>query len=536
MNRWNHVVITRSSGVVRTFLNGALVTAGNNTTNINGTLATTFGCSQYPGNYSEMLISNFRLVRNSVPTQYQTSSTTPGTQIFTPPTNKVTTTSQGAVAGDVKLLLWQENRFIENASNVTISAFNTPRITPFGPFSDTIYSPAIHGGSAYFDGSDWLQITDSANQLEFGPGVGAGYLEIWYYPTQAGTQVVVSKGGGSADWSSTGFLYQLQFTSSAWSWYWKTAANNLTGISSSTYSNNQWFHVVVSSDGTTFALFVNGVRIGTNSTVAVLPTSRSQWRLGQDVSSNWAYGYCAVLKIGRNTVPTEYLVSATSYTVPTAPVTATTNTQLLLNFTDAAILDSTGRNVLETLADAKTSSVVTKFTGASMYFDGTGDWNNMPSSPLNAMGTGDFTIECWIYPTKISTTNGIAIFSNRTDATADSTFGLLWSSSRGLYLHTYSTVIFDSGTLPTINTWQYVAYVRASGVIKIYLNGLQIGTSASFTSNLSSTIGFYVGKDGTHSGSGAEPYQGYISDLRVTRGYARYTANFTAPTAPARLK
>ena len=171
-----------------------------------------------------------------------------------------------------------------------------------------------------------------------------------------------------------------------------------------------------------------------------------------------------------------------------------------------------------------------------MAFDGTGDYLFSPNTPLVPFGTGDFTIEVWIYPTKISTTNGIAIVSNRTDNTANTTFGCLWSNSNGIYLHTYSTAILNSAVQPTINVWQHVAYVRSSGTLKIYLNGSQIGSSTSFTADISSQVGWYVGKDGTHSASGAETFQGYMQDFRITRGYARYTSNFTPPTSQFRLK
>ena len=526
---WAHVLMTRQSGNLRGFLNGILKFSATVTQNINGTVATTFGSTQYPGNYTETYISNFRLCIGSVPTLYQTASTTGGTQVFAPPTNALTTTSQGATG--VQLLLWQDNRFKDNGpSDVTITGVNSPIIQAFSPFAPTAtYSAVTHGGSAYFDGSgDFL--TAATNSAVLDSGSGTITVEAWVYLTTnvsggAFGLLVAPRGTSGTSGLAFGFGNTGGATRLGVSYF----AVGYTGTLA--VPLNAWTHVAyVLTNATTCKTYLNGVLDATFSLGGTQNVQGLCVAAG-DTGASPIVGYISNLRVVKNVT-----VYTSNFTPPTAPVTNIANTSLLLNFTNGGIYDATSRNDLETVGDAKISTAQSRWGGSSMAFDGTGDYLFSPNTPLVPFGTGDFTIEVWIYPTKISTTNGIAIVSNRTDNTANTTFGCLWSNSNGIYLHTYSTAILNSAVQPTINVWQHVAYVRSSGTLKIYLNGSQIGSSTSFTADISSQVGWYVGKDGTHSASGAETFQGYMQDFRITRGYARYTSNFTPPTSQFRLK
>ena len=88
----------------------------------------------------------------------------------------------------------------------------------------------------------------------------------------------------------------------------------------------------------------------------------------------------------------------------------------------------------------------------------------------------------------------------------------------------------------SLNTWYHLALVRNGTNLVMYRDGISVASRT-----ITSSITFDWGKGGVRVGGGnwdaAQSYfNGYIQDLRVTRGYARYTANFTAPTIPARLK
>jgi len=173
--------------------------------------------------------------------------------------------------------------------------------------------------------------------------------------------------------------------------------------------------------------------------------------------------------------------------------------------------------------NAQISTVQSKFGGASLYLDGTGDYLTFPVNSAFAYGTGDFTIECWIYFAAGSSYR--QIFSNRTIAGAVSSDGsLAINPSNGLTWWT-NTFIIDYNTSIGTNQWVHVAICRNGSSIKAFANGVQVG-SATNSDNLTSTS-FTIGANG----NGSEPFNGYIDDLRVTKGVARYTGSFVTQSS-----
>jgi hypothetical protein len=159
-----------------------------------------------------------------------------------------------------------------------------------------------------------------------------------------------------------------------------------------------------------------------------------------------------------------------------------------------------------------------------MYFDGTGDYLAIPSGYNIGFGTGDFTIEGWLYLN--ATSSYSTIMSNRPNG-SDTTTGR-WSvavRSSAFEFYANGSQIVSAGTVST-STWTHFAVTRASGSIRLFLGGTQVGSTTTLTTDLSS-LATWVGANG----AGTEAINAYIDDLRVTKGYARYTANFTPPAA-----
>ena len=104
-------------------------------------------------------------------------------------------------------------------------------------------------------------------------------------------------------------------------------------------------------------------------------------------------------------------VYTANFTPPTAPLTPTASTTLLINGVNAGAYDATAINDMETVGDAKVSATQAKYGTTSVYFDGSGDNLSMPSAPSMNFGTGNWTIECWVY-VSTRTTNYPLIFGN----------------------------------------------------------------------------------------------------------------------------
>jgi hypothetical protein len=546
-NAWFHLAYTRQSGRVRVFVDGVLrynvadtTSYGNASVDIGGAA----GFSQSWDGY----ISNARIIKGTVPAAYQTSSTTNGTSIFTSPTGPLT-----AVTG-TELLTCQSNRFVDSNTQTTaktITVTGSPRVTAFSPFGPTaVYNPAVHGGSGYFDGTgDWLSGVGTTSSFNFLHNTTALFtIEAWVYITSTGSQQTIICTNNDASSAAVGCWFTVETNNTLRLFITKGSVGNfvINASSSASVQTNTWSHIAVtynqslSSNNATF--YINGGSAGNATKLGNSPVDSNATTAMNVGSYNgggaFMNGYIFNLRISNS------IVYNSSFTPPTAPVTATPNTQLLLNFTDAAILDSTGRQVLETLADAKTSSVVTKFTGGSMLFDGTGDYLTIPAPPGSTLDlkSGDFTIEAWI---NYSTANSTICAIYRIGDSSVVQYIFTVNSTNKLELTVYASSnsfnsIASSGNIST-NTWTHVAVTRAANTLRLFINGVLDGTTTVTVGDLMTLTGSTKFSVGAWSNLGPPAtvqgfFNGYIQDLRITKGYARYTANFTAPTVPARLK
>jgi len=205
-------------------------------------------------------------------------------------------------------------------------------------------------------------------------------------------------------------------------------------------------------------------------------------------------------------------------------LTAVTNTKLLLNFTNAGIYDGTMKNNLETVGGASVSTSVVKYGSGSMYFDGTGDYLKLPSNALYAFGTGAYTIEFWIYPSSLAAGSYHVIGANATNGI------VVIISNAKVALNKYGVGdVLAYNTALTTSTWSHVAVVREStgtNQTKIYVNGTSVATGTD-SNDWTVTTNFGVG---ANTSDGSQAINGYLDDLRVTKGIARYTQNFIPPS------
>jgi hypothetical protein len=172
--------------------------------------------------------------------------------------------------------------------------------------------------------------------------------------------------------------------------------------------------------------------------------------------------------------------------------------------------------------DAQLSTANPKFGTASVKWDGTGDFLRTPSDVLFEFGTGDFTIEFWSYFDSSFDTSAAAILF------AIGSFRSLYFISPNLQLRThngFNTLI--SGTALSLAAWHHIALVKSGSNHLLFADGAQVG-STYFSSDSYTTqrITFGTNDNGTNN------YIGEMDEIRITKGVARYTANFSPPTAP----
>lgn len=464
----------------------------------------------------------------------QTSSTAINDNSFNPVTGPAETVL--LLAGD-GVNGANNNGFSDSSSNnFTITKTGTPITTNVSPFGTGA------GESVYFDGdgsTNLLNVPVSA----FNFGTEDFTVEYWVNPTKQASSYDVNPfvilggeyPGSGVSWNmnvgtravGTG-RYGLAFVYGQWGSF-------AVGISTNNYlAANQWQHVAVTRQGTTWRIFVNGVS-QTLSTYNENTTWDPAFNFNNVTVSTSRIGtignlnpfYLSNVRFVRGTA-----LYTSDFSVPTTPLTNVTGTSLLLNTAAPGIVDGTNKNpVINTIGNVAISTSIKKYGTGSMYFDGNGDYLQIPANSNFALGTGDFTVECWYYPTASKIFPAALELGNHVSS---NNVGFFFQNNSSLTPMVYSGAFFAPLGTPsiTLNDWNHIVWQRTSGALKIFVNGTGSTDTALFTNNISLpsqvSVGYTAG-----SNSGINYYtSGYIDDLRITKNLARYTSNFTPPTGP----
>ena len=158
------------------------------------------------------------------------------------------------------------------------------------------------------------------------------------------------------------------------------------------------------------------------------------------------------------------------------------------------------------------------YTGLSARFSGSNNLSVPNNVALNP-GTGDFTIEFWVYLN--STTNNASFYrgnNNGVDIFMNGSGRLAMGQAQ------VATLITDTVTMTT-GAWVHVAVVRISTATKLYKNGVQVGSAGDSNNYVTDSVN-YIGTQG------GIRITGFMSNLRVVIGLGVYTGAFTPPTAP----
>ena len=194
-------------------------------------------------------------------------------------------------------------------------------------------------------------------------------------------------------------------------------------------------------------------------------------------------------------------------------------------FTDS----SSSAHTVNATGDSHTDTAIKKFGTAGLQLPHTGVANGdyLYANPNDdwTIGTGDYTWDLWVYFDSVSGTRNI-INQNPEN------LAISYASSN-LTVTQASTAINFAWT-PSTSTWYHVAVTRASGSLRAFIDGTQIGSTTSATQNITGTGGNSYLYIGSPPGGAAQVNQFYgsMDEIRFSNGIARWTANFSVALVP----
>lgn len=492
-NTWHHVAWTRSGSTNYLFLDGNLEATFTNSADYSGltTSADQFEIGTWGGgdvNTWGGYISNARIVKGTA--LYTTT--------FTPPTEPLT-----AISGTV-ILACNENRFGDFSGTHTLTPLNTPEISSFNPFGqDAEFALAENKGSGYFSTNEYLRADTALDQ--FTTTTESFTIEFWAYPFAISSSVFIIGMNRASDGANT-FLVGLD------NFYINGTQINYN----ETVNAYEWTHFAVTFAPSEVRIYINGVLSNVQSNITTAPSS-CVLGIGAEFDAadggtpgNYYDGYISDFSI----VPGLKYTGA--FTPPVAPVDPT-GAAFYLPFDNAGIFDKTGNNALTLFGNTVATTSQTKYATTSVYFDGTGDGVSIATDSKFVYGTGDFTIECWVY---LNATGDFGIFGH-----GDGNVANLY-----LYIATTTPTVFFNNTSvatgPALSTgaWTHLAVTRTNNTLRVFTNGIA-GTAIADATNLTAGGPITIGM----ASNNAQVLNGYIENLQVIKGVAKYLANFTPP-------
>jgi hypothetical protein len=474
-NAWNHVAYVRNGTTWQSYLNGVL---DKSITGLSGTIVNRASSAKAIGSWwstSSMstatgYISGFRIITGQA---VYTSAFTPTNRPFGTLTNNLITFSED----------FTNTAYWGIASGtITPNATVAPDGTPTGTLltqsgSSTAYltlvAISITNGttytfSAYVKAASQSSIFILLYNTQFGAGVNNVYSRFDL------STVTASATGGSP------------------------IAQTITSV------GNGWFRISMTATAnattTLNAQFLRFTDPGVTSTI-----------------------YCWGAQIDVGSTMTNYVPTPANYA--TAPT-------LLLNFANAAIIDSTGaNNAITNVSSTITAS--SKYGSGALTFNGSSYLTLTGATGSTNFGTGDWTVECW-WKANGTQSNYTAIISQGfTGSPPAGTWGLKVTGGSTNLQFTYDASLVNVGQNinSSINAndsnWHHIAVVRNLSKLYMFIDGTLVGNnsipSSQVVGNTSSDILIgYQSRDGSY-------LNGTVDDLRVTKGVARYIDNFTPP-------
>ena len=200
--------------------------------------------------------------------------------------------------------------------------------------------------------------------------------------------------------------------------------------------------------------------------------------------------------------------------------------------------NSPSPKTVTTVGNAQISTAQSKFGGASVRFDGTGDYLTAANNASLNFDSGDFTIEYWMYIAGLQTPNTdgfrnatLVAYGVNNVTNSGYEFNINTTSNTLNFGRTGSGIAAQGNFTFALSTWYHVAYTRAGSTNRVFVDGQSLTLfNDTFSPATSPTGTLRVGASRMYTGYNND-FNGYIDDLRITKGVARYTSNFSVPPA-----
>jgi hypothetical protein len=371
------------------------------------------------------------------------------------------------------------------------------------------YFSASKGNGSYFSfGSGATQRTSFSYQTPVQSAATAFTWNIWAYPTANSDSYVLMGYRGTTP------IQFYKLTTQKFEMYPAEIFYAFT--------LNQWNNICVVYDGSqsgtnNMKMYVNGLQVGLRDADQpdFSPSAMPFYVGGDPIAGEYATARISSVQVYNRALTVDeitqnynarrqvFALEATSSTTVVGKISMNTNTVFASVFDEVSL--AAGSVVL---------------TG--------GKYLSTPSSTQFGLGNGDFTIEGWFL---ISSTSSVQqpIIDFRT-LLNDSRINIwiYYSGTVRAYIGS-GTLIISSGFTPTINTQYHIALTRSGSNTRLFINGIQYGTTYTTLTDLGATSDLVIGTAGDARGNASYSLNGAVSNVRIIKGTALYTANFTPP-------
>jgi hypothetical protein len=409
------------------------------------------------------------------------------------------------------------------------------------PYKLTRTTPANlpWGKSVQFNGIN--QYLSAPNNAAFQFGTGDFTIECWMNCSNFGTTSSYNRVlcVGSTHMLGTGtgaeFVIFASSSNTPGGITYNLAGNagninpTITG-SNSAMTTNRWYHLAMTrQSGTMYGFIDGGLLSSVTNTASISGTSGVSIGAALSTSSYFS-GSISNVRILKGTA-----LYTASFTPLNSPLNVVANTSLLACH-DTSFKDGSVNNFTITTSGTPSISTATPFvvSAKSVLFNGSTQYLTAPDNTAFNFGSSNFTIECWVNLSNY--TSAQSIFTKRNVATTDTTEVQFYVFSNGLTLYVSNgTTWVINGVASTAgsfisNAWNHIALTRNGTEFAGYINGTKsvFGTSAATLVTNATSIA--ISSDQVSSWRNG--VNGYVSNYRIVKGTALYTASFTALAEP----